>query len=181
MARYFLREVSTPPEWCATPPWYLVSQRHICAIRHFATYRAIVVRYPIKRISKSFAILSLRVSRDMRSIAAGPLRTHSESGRGGWKTQGGGKHTVNSAKNPSPKTFLDAPPTIRFPPLFWRLSVISLKRKRHRTRPTPISEFSKSGFGEHTLQYVFPPPKFTRYVLPPPQPQPNSCCVTMPP
>ena len=54
--------------------------------------------------------------------------------KGGWKTQGGGKHTVNSAKNPSPKTFLDPPPTIRFPPppLFWRLSVISPKRKRHR-------------------------------------------------
>ena len=42
----------------------------------------------------------------------------SESGRGGWKTQGGGKHTVNSAKNPSPKAFLDPPPTIRFPPPF---------------------------------------------------------------
>ena len=42
----------------------------------------------------------------------------SESGRGGWKTQGGGKHTVNSAKNPSPKTLLDPPPTIRFPPPF---------------------------------------------------------------
>ena len=43
------------------------------------------------------------------------------------------EHTVNSAKNPSQKAFLDPPPTIRFPPpLFWRLSVISLKTKRRR-------------------------------------------------
>ena len=42
----------------------------------------------------------------------------SESGRGGWKTQVGGKHTVSSAKNPFPKMILDPPPTIRFPPPF---------------------------------------------------------------
>ena len=36
------------------PPWYLVSHRHICAIPHFATYRAIIVRYPIKTSTKEF-------------------------------------------------------------------------------------------------------------------------------
>ena len=48
IARYFLREVSAPPNWCDTPPWHLVLHRHICAIPHFATYRAIIVRYPMK-------------------------------------------------------------------------------------------------------------------------------------
>ena len=47
-------EVSTPPKWCDTPPWYLVSHKHICAIPHFATYRAIIVRYPIKTSTKEF-------------------------------------------------------------------------------------------------------------------------------
>ena len=54
IARYFLREVSTPPKWCDTPPWYLILHRHIRAIPHFATYRAIVVRYPIKTSTKQF-------------------------------------------------------------------------------------------------------------------------------
>ena len=40
---------------------------------HFATYRAILVRYPGKQTQKYFAILSLKVSRDMKSIAIGPL------------------------------------------------------------------------------------------------------------
>ena len=35
-------------------PWCLVSHRHICAIPHCATYRAIIVRYPIKK-NKQFA------------------------------------------------------------------------------------------------------------------------------
>ena len=48
IARYFFREVSSSPKWCDTPPWCLVSHRHICAIPHFATYRAIIVRYPHK-------------------------------------------------------------------------------------------------------------------------------------
>ena len=38
------------------PLRYLVSHRHICAIPHFATYRAIIVKYPLKQTQKSFAI-----------------------------------------------------------------------------------------------------------------------------
>ena len=34
------------------PPWLLVSHRHICAIPHFATYRAIILRHPTKTITK---------------------------------------------------------------------------------------------------------------------------------
>ena len=48
------KEVSTPPKWCDTPPWELVSHRHISAIPHFATYRAIIVRYPIRTSTKEF-------------------------------------------------------------------------------------------------------------------------------
>ena len=73
IVRYFFREVNSSPKWCDTPPCYLVSHRHICAIPPFATYRAIIVRYPPqKQAQKSFAILSLEVSRDMKTIAAGP-------------------------------------------------------------------------------------------------------------
>ena len=36
------------------PPWHLVSHRHSCAIPHFATYRAIIVRYPTKRSTREF-------------------------------------------------------------------------------------------------------------------------------
>ena len=51
---------------------------HLCdTMPHLAPYRAISVRYPIKNThtQKSFAILSLQASRDIKSIAAGPLRT----------------------------------------------------------------------------------------------------------
>ena len=91
-----------------------------------------------------------------------------ERGRGGWKTQGGGKHTANSAKNPSPKTFLDPPPTIRFPPPpFWRLSVISLKRKRHRPDQPQFLRPPKVGL-ESTLCSTVSPPQIhaTRFAPP---------------
>ena len=78
----------------------------------------------------------------------------------GWKTQGGGKHTVNSAKNPSPKTFLDPPPTIPFPPLFWRLSVISLKRKRHRPDQPQFLRPPKLVLESTLCSTVSPPPQF---------------------
>ena len=50
----FSGRLAAPPKWCDTPPWYLVSHKHICAIPHFATYRAITVRYPIKTSAKEF-------------------------------------------------------------------------------------------------------------------------------
>ena len=49
-----LREVSTPPKCCDTLPWYLILHRHTRAIPHFATYRAITVRYPITTSTKKF-------------------------------------------------------------------------------------------------------------------------------
>ena len=62
------------------------------------------------------------------------------------------------------------PPRLRYvsPPPFWRLSVVSLNRKEAPTRPTPISEASKSGFGEHALQYIspLPPIHVIRFALP---------------
>ena len=42
------------PKIVPYPPWYLVSHRHICAIPHFATYRAIIMRYPMKTSTKDF-------------------------------------------------------------------------------------------------------------------------------
>ena len=41
------------PKMVRYPPLvHLVSHRHICAIPHFATYRAIIVRYPTKTSTK---------------------------------------------------------------------------------------------------------------------------------
>ena len=63
----------TQAHLCDTP--FCNVSRDTCVIPHeefcdiIATYRAILVRYPMK----SFVILSLQVSRDMKSIAAGPL------------------------------------------------------------------------------------------------------------
>ena len=54
IARYFLSEVSTPPKWCDTPPWYLLSHRHSCAIPHFATHRRIIVRYPTQKKNRKY-------------------------------------------------------------------------------------------------------------------------------
>ena len=62
------------PKMVRYPPLVLsFTQAHNGAIPHFAAYRAISVRYPTKQARTSFAILSLQVSRDMTSIAAGPL------------------------------------------------------------------------------------------------------------
>ena len=60
---------------------YLVLHRQICAIPGFATYRAILVRYlsQKKKAPKCFAILSLQVSRDTKSIGAGPLSCHTNT------------------------------------------------------------------------------------------------------
>ena len=54
LALRVLRQVSTPPKWYDTPPWYLVSHKHICAIPNSATYRAIIVRYPKKTSTEEF-------------------------------------------------------------------------------------------------------------------------------
>ena len=50
----FSGRLASPQNGAIPPPWYLVSHRHICAIPHFATYRAIIVRYPTKTSAKEF-------------------------------------------------------------------------------------------------------------------------------
>ena len=54
IARYFLSHPGKPPTKCDTLPWCLLLHRHISAIPHFATYRAILVRYPRKTSTKEF-------------------------------------------------------------------------------------------------------------------------------
>ena len=50
----FSGRVALPQNGAIPPLWHLVSHRHICAIPHFATYRAIIVRYPTKTSTKEF-------------------------------------------------------------------------------------------------------------------------------
>ena len=64
IARCFFRGISSSRKWCDTPPSWALSftQAHLYhAIPHFATCRAIMVRYPIReQARKSFAILNSR-------------------------------------------------------------------------------------------------------------------------
>ena len=54
IAPYFLREVSSSPIWCDTSLLVLsFTQAHLCDTP-FATYRAIIVRYPTKTSTKEF-------------------------------------------------------------------------------------------------------------------------------
>ena len=81
---------------------------------------------------------------------------------GGWKTY------RKFGEKPLPqKRFWTPPPTIRFPPPFWRLSVISLKRKRHRPDQPQFLRPPKVVLEGTESSTFSPPPKFTRYVCPP--------------
>ena len=98
-----LREFRSPPKWCDTLPWYLVLHRHICAIPSSATYRAIIVRYPIKKQERK-RFVSLKVSRDMKSIAAGPLSKESFKAIF-WKEPHKAKNNRKEGKDPHPQDF----------------------------------------------------------------------------
>ena len=68
------REVGAPPKWCDTPPLLLsFTQAHLCDTL-FCNISRDNCAMPQKQARKSFAILSLLASRDMKSIATGPLR-----------------------------------------------------------------------------------------------------------
>ena len=87
------------------------------------------------------------------------------------KNKGGGNSGEGKTyhKAPPQKQFLD-PPTYDTifppPPLFTQSH--SPYRKRAQTRQIPLSEASKTGFWRGHFIVRFPPPKITRYVLPPP-------------
>ena len=66
------------------------------------------------RVYVPFSCPNLSPNTDAESCCQKNELPLSESGQGGWKTQGGGKHTVNSAKNPSHLRYVFSPP-----PLFW--------------------------------------------------------------
>ena len=102
-------------------------------------------------------------------MAARTLGLSSESGRGGWKTQGGGKTYRKFGEKPLPKSVF-GPPHLRYvfpPPLCWRLSVISLKRKRHRPDQPQFLRPPKVVL-ESTLCSTFPPPPNSRDTFCPP-------------
>ena len=139
-------------------PWCCNLCRCWCGLRFARCHKSIRQTYDVKAEStRDFLAFrkryDLKIRRELEGVS------QSESGRGGWKTQGGGKHTVNSAKTPSPKTFLDPPTYDTFsPPLFWRLSVISLKRKRRRPDQPRFLRPPKVVL-ESTLCSTFPPPQ----------------------
>ena len=85
-------------------------------------------------------------------------RTLSESGQWGVENSGGWKTYRKFGEKPLAKK------------RFWT------SKERGTARPTPISEASKSGFGEHTLQYVPPPPQIHAIRFAPP---PISRCPTL--
>ena len=76
----------------------------------------------------------------------------SEKNKGGWKTQGRGKHTTK----PLPKIISKNPTYDMIPPPLCSRPVISLEG-RAQTRPIPLSEPSKAGFGGRSLLCVHSP------------------------
>ena len=85
--------------------------------------------------------------------------------KGGWKTQGRGKHTIK----PLPKHgFGPPPPVIRFPPPVCFRPVVFLRGNRHRPGKPHFLRPPKLAL-EGALYGTFPPPppKIARYVLPP--------------
>ena len=81
---------------------------------------------------------------------------------GGWKTY------RKFGEKPLPKNVFGPPTYDTFsPPLCWRLSVISLKRKRHRPDQPQFLRPPKVVFGEHTLQYVLHTPNSRDTFCPP--------------
>ena len=97
-----------------------------------------------------------------------PISTYfSESGQGGWKTQGGGKHAVNSAKNPSPKTFLDPPTYDTFPPPFGDSLSFPLK-ERGTDETNPNFWGLQRWFWRAHSAVRFPPPQIHAIRFAPP-------------
>ena len=68
--------ITAPKNGAIPPPWYLVSHRHICAISHLQHIQQQLCDTPHKQTANSFALLSLQVSHNIRSIAAEPLKIH---------------------------------------------------------------------------------------------------------
>ena len=85
---------------------------------------------------------------------------------GGWKTY------RKFGEKPLPKNVFGPPSYDTFrPPLFWRRSVISLKRKRRRPDQPQFLRPPKVVL-ESTLCSTFPPPHIHAIRFPPPPPQP---------
>ena len=80
---------------CPPPPGYLVLHRHICAIPILLRIARELCDSPLKQGRKSFAILSLQIWRDMKSIAAGPLGYRGISGP---KSRKGQKESLRGSR-----------------------------------------------------------------------------------
>ena len=89
------------------------------------------------------------------------IRLIQREAKGGGKLGGGWKTYRKFGVKPLPKNVFGPPAydtSSPPPPPFLATLCHFPQKKEAPTRPTPISEASKSGFGEHTLQYVSPPP-----------------------
>ena len=75
-ARCFLRDVTSSPKWCDTPPLALsFTLAHLCDTPFCNVSRDSCAMPHKKQARKSLARLSLQESRNVKSTAAGPLRT----------------------------------------------------------------------------------------------------------
>ena len=100
----------------------------------------------------------------LQKSAIQPPRTR-EKQKGGWKTQGRGKHIIK----PLPKKrFWTPPPVIRFPTPVCSRPVIFLRGNGTDQDESDFLKPPKLVLEGALLLYVPPPPKIARYVLPPP-------------
>ena len=105
------------PKWCDTPLLILsFRQAHLCDTPFCNVSRDdCAIPHKRKQARKSFAILSLQASRDMKSIAAGPLRSGGQKVPQGPKSR---KFQSNlNQKNPrAHKNKIGTPPPPQTPP-----------------------------------------------------------------
>ena len=87
------------------------------------------------------------------------------------ENSGGWKNIPSIRRKTPPQKRFWTPHLQYVSPPFFGDSLSFPFKKEAPTRPTPISEASKSGFGEHALQYVFPPKIHAIRFAPP-----LSCC-----
>ena len=99
LAGYFLSHPSITPIGFDNPPWCLVLHRHISAIPHFATYRAILVQY-LSRTLKSTKIRGVPRSEFSGSQKRGDIKGEVKRGKVVGERTGpeGGKRGGNGGK-----------------------------------------------------------------------------------
>ena len=137
----FSGRLALPQNGAIHPPWYLILHRHICAIPNFATYRAIIVRYPQKQARKSFCdTIATSVTRyeQYRCWASKHIQSQARGGRrklqafgmqrlGPWNCIFFSKNVGKPNRHYFSKKYRNTPPICISPPICIAVLLVSLR------------------------------------------------------